>query len=80
MYGAVPLRELNVNFSICGAAGKLDRVKVMMLTNCAWGHCSGGGMQPRCCLFTGDVTFTTPVAMVDRGRRVTPFRSARSAL
>jgi len=36
MYGAVPLREIKSKLLALRAAGKLDRVKVLMLTNCTF--------------------------------------------
>ena len=36
MYGAVPLREIKSQTAGARAAGKLDRVKMMMLTNCTF--------------------------------------------
>jgi arginine decarboxylase len=36
MYGAVPLREIKSRLLALRAAGKLDRVKILMLTNCTF--------------------------------------------
>ncbi len=36
MYGAVPLREIKSKLLVLRAAGKLDRVKLLMLTNCTF--------------------------------------------
>jgi arginine decarboxylase len=36
MYGAVPLREIKSRLLALRAAGKLDRVKLLMLTNCTF--------------------------------------------
>jgi arginine decarboxylase len=36
MYGAVPLREIKSKLLALRAAGKLDRVKLLMLTNCTF--------------------------------------------
>ena len=36
MYGAVPLREIKSRLLALRAAGKLDRVKMLMLTNCTF--------------------------------------------
>ena len=36
MYGAVPLREIKSKLLALRAAGKLDRVKMLMLTNCTF--------------------------------------------
>ena len=36
MYGAVPLQEIKSNLLALQAAGKLDRVKLLMLTNCTF--------------------------------------------
>jgi arginine/lysine/ornithine decarboxylase len=36
MYGAVPVREIKSNLLALRAAGKLDRVKLLMLTNCTF--------------------------------------------
>src|ERR1700734_2736757 len=36
MYGAVPLREIKERLLALRAAGKLDRVKMLMLTNCTF--------------------------------------------
>lgn len=36
MYGAVPLREIKSKLLALGAAGKLDRVKMISLTNCTF--------------------------------------------
>src|SRR5664279_5922399 len=36
MYGAVPLREVKRQLLALRAAGKLDRVKMVMLTNCTF--------------------------------------------
>ena len=36
MYGAVPLREIKSRLLAVRAAGKLDRVKLLMLTNCTF--------------------------------------------
>jgi arginine decarboxylase len=36
MYGAVPLREIKRNLLILKRAGKLDRVKMLLLTNCTF--------------------------------------------
>jgi arginine decarboxylase len=36
MYGAVPLREIKSELLALRAAGKLDRVKLLMLTNCTF--------------------------------------------
>jgi arginine decarboxylase len=36
MYGAVPLREIKTRLLALRAAGKLDRVKMLMLTNCTF--------------------------------------------
>ncbi|HEY1969338.1 MAG TPA: hypothetical protein VGH89_15410 [Pseudonocardia sp.] len=36
MYGAVPLAEIKRNLLALRAAGKLDRVKILMLTNCTF--------------------------------------------
>ncbi len=36
MYGAVPLREIKSKLLAMRAAGKLDRVKLLMLTNCTF--------------------------------------------
>ena len=36
MYGAVPLREIKSKLLALRAAGKLDRVRLLMLTNCTF--------------------------------------------
>jgi len=36
MYGAVPVREIKAKLLALRAAGKLDRVKMLMLTNCTF--------------------------------------------
>jgi arginine decarboxylase len=36
MYGAVPLREIKSKLLALKRAGKLDRVKMMSLTNCTF--------------------------------------------
>src|SRR4029079_7516298 len=36
MYGAVPLRSIKDQLLACRRAGKLDRVKMLMLTNCTF--------------------------------------------
>ncbi len=59
MYGAVPVREIKSKLLALRAAGKLDRVKVLMLTNCTFDGIvyDAGRVMEECLAIKPDLVF-----------------------
>ncbi len=59
MYGAVPLREIKSKLLALRAAGKLDRVKMLMLTNCTFDGIvyDAGRVMEECLAIKPDLVF-----------------------
>ncbi|PYM66315.1 MAG: decarboxylase [Candidatus Rokuibacteriota bacterium] len=81
MYGAVPLRTIKKALLDCKAEGKLDRVKVIDLTNCTFdGHMyNPRRVMEECLAIKPDLVFLWDEAWFGFAR-FTPFHRRRTAM
>ncbi|MDI9238588.1 aminotransferase class I/II-fold pyridoxal phosphate-dependent enzyme [Lysobacter sp. LF1] len=81
MYGAVPLRTIKQALLDCAAGGKLDRVKVIDLTNCTFdGHMyNPRRVMEECLAIKPDLTFLWDEAWFGFAR-FNPLHRRRSAM
>src|SRR5437762_491674 len=81
MYGAVPLRTIKKALLECKAEGKLDRVKVIDLTNCTFdGHMyNPRRVMEECLAIKPDLVFLWDEAWFGFAR-FTPFHRRRTAM